>query len=166
MTGGETQPEGRNRIACLQSTEGKNPRKVPAMKCGRLSSIAVAFWMTASAALSAAGDHRAELCLIALTGEARSIESYSGRVVVLNFWATWCVPCREEMPMLSALQTRYGDRGVDVVGASADDATTRGQIEPFIEQKRISFPIWTGATAADMVRFGLSTALPATAIID
>ena len=131
-----------------------------------LKLIAVASCLTTGAVLFAAASDRAALSLTDLTGNPQNIESYSGRVVVLNFWATWCVPCREQMPMLSALQKRYAGRGVVVIGASADDASRRGRIEPFLQKHRISFPVWTGATAVDMERFGLSTALPATAIID
>ena len=101
-----------------------------------------------------------------LTDNPQTLQQYRGRVVVLNFWATWCVPCREEMPLLVDIQNRYSSRGVVVVGASADDETTRDQIKPFIDKLRINFPIWTGATTAQMERLGLGTALPATAIID
>ena len=128
--------------------------------------ITVASCLIAGATLSAAPIDRAALSLLDLAGEPQSIENYSGRVVVLNFWATWCGPCREEMPMLADLQKRYADRGVVVIGASVDDASTRAQIEPFLDKQGIAFPVWTGATAPDMERFGLSTALPATAIID
>src|SRR5688572_29194931 len=55
-----------------------------------------------------------------------------GQLVVLNFWATWCVPCREEMPMLSALQAAYQARGVLVIGVSVDDASTRGRVPAFV----------------------------------
>ena len=139
---------------------------IRARKDASLNLIAVAWCLITSAALSAATSDRVALSLTDLTGEFQNIESYSGRVVVLNFWATWCEPCREEMPMLSGLQERYADRGVVVVGASVDDDSTREQIEPFLDKQRISFPVWTGATAVDMQRFGLSTALPSTAIID
>ena len=136
------------------------------MKCASLTFIAVACWTIGAPVRLAATNDRAVLSLIDLTGEPRNIEAYSGRVVVLNFWATWCVPCREEMPMLSGIQEQYADRGIVVVGASADDSSTRARIEPFLEEREISFPVWTGATAVDMERFGLSMALPATAIID
>jgi thiol-disulfide isomerase/thioredoxin len=101
-----------------------------------------------------------------LKGNPQTLESYRGRIVVLNFWATWCVPCRAEMPLLADLKDRYAQRGVVVVGASTDDETTKDQIKPFIEKLGISFPIWTGATTGHMEQFGLGKALPATAILD
>ncbi len=131
-----------------------------------MTSVIVASFLITSAALSAASSDRAALSLPGLSGDQETIENYSGRVVVLNFWATWCLPCRDEMPLLADLQERYADRGVVVIGASTDDASTRGRIEAFLDEESISFPVWTGATAADMERFGLSTAVPATAIID
>ena len=95
-----------------------------------------------------------------------SLKGYRGRIVVLNFWATWCVPCREEMPIFVRARDNYQARGVEVIGASVDEAGTRDQIEPFIEEYGINFPIWLGASAKDMRRFGLGIALPATALID
>ena len=68
--------------------------------------------------------------------------------------------------MLDNLQQRYADRGVVFIGASTDDESTVGRIGPFLDKQGISFQVWSGATAHDMERFGLSTALPATAIID
>jgi thiol-disulfide isomerase/thioredoxin len=106
------------------------------------------------------------LSLPDLSGNSQTLEQYRGRVIVLNFWATWCVPCRAEMPLLVDIQDRYAARGVVVVGASADDESTKDQIKPFVEKLRITFPIWTGATIAQMEKFGVGAALPATAIID
>ena len=106
------------------------------------------------------------LSLPDVSGNLQTLEQYRGRVVVLNFWATWCVPCRAEMPLLVNIHNRYVPRGVVVVGASADDDTTKDQIKPFVEKLRITFPIWTGATTAHMENFELGAALPATAIID
>ena len=106
------------------------------------------------------------LVLESLSGGHGSLKDYRGQIVILNFWATWCVPCREEMPIFVRAREAYQARGVEVIGASADDASTRDQIEPFIEEYGISFPIWLGATVRDMERLGLGTALPATALID
>ena len=108
----------------------------------------------------------ATLVLQGLSGDRQSLENYRGRIVILNFWATWCVPCREEMPIFVRAREDYQARGVEIIAASADDANTRDQIEPFIEEYGIKFPIWLGATAKDMKRLGLGTALPATALID
>ena len=108
----------------------------------------------------------ATLALQGLAGDRQSLEHYRGRIVILNFWATWCVPCREEMPIFVRAREDYQARGVEVIGASVDDASTRDQIEPFIEEYGINFPIWLGATTKDMRRFGLGKALPATALID
>jgi thiol-disulfide isomerase/thioredoxin len=108
----------------------------------------------------------AKLSLPDLSGNPQSLDQYRGRVVVLNFWATWCIPCREEMPLLVDIQNRYANRGVVMIGASADDESTRAQIKPFIEKLRITFPIWTAATTEHMKALGLGEALPATAIVD
>ncbi len=55
-----------------------------------------------------------------LRGEQESLQHYRGRVVVLNFWATWCVPCRKEMPLFVHLRAKYESRGVEFIGASRD----------------------------------------------
>ena len=108
----------------------------------------------------------ATLALRGLSGDRQSLEHYRDRIVILNFWATWCVPCREEMPIFVRVREDYQARGVEIIGASADDASTRDQVEPFREEYGINFPIWLGATIKDMERLGLGTALPATALID
>lgn len=107
-----------------------------------------------------------ELKLKDLFGAEQNLSQYKGRIVVLNFWATYCVPCRAEMPDLAAIQNEYAALGVQVIGASADEATMRPKVLQFIKETRINFPVWTGATAADMSRFGLGSALPGTVIID
>jgi len=107
-----------------------------------------------------------DLTLKDLQGQQQSLARYRGKIVVLNFWATWCIPCREEMPILVDLQKRYGEQGVMVIGASADEQTTQKTIPSFIRKQRIEFPILIGATTTDMKRLGLGEALPATAIID
>jgi thiol-disulfide isomerase/thioredoxin len=106
-----------------------------------------------------------ELVLKDLFGAEQRLSALKGRLVVLNFWATYCVPCRKEMPDLAAIQNQYGALGVQVVGASTDVAEDRAKVSQFIRETKINFPIWTGATTADMVRFGLGAALPGTVVI-
>ncbi|MCA1614887.1 MAG: TlpA family protein disulfide reductase [Acidobacteria bacterium] len=98
-------------------------------------------------------------------GTAQSLSALKGRIVVLNFWATYCEPCRKEMPDLAAIQNEYAALGVQVVGASTDAAEDRAKVLQFVKETKVNFPVWTGATTADMLRFGLGAALPGTVII-
>jgi len=107
-----------------------------------------------------------ELKLKDLYGAEQSLAQYKGRIVILNFWATYCVPCRAEMPDLSAIQNEFAALGVQVIGASTDSGSDRAKVLQFIKDVKINFPIWLGATSADTLRFGVGTALPATVIID
>jgi thiol-disulfide isomerase/thioredoxin len=104
--------------------------------------------------------------LRSLQGEARSLADYRGKIVVLNFWATWCGPCREEMPLLEKLYREYKDRGVVVIGASLDAKATEARIAPFLEQHGLTFPVWKGAELAHVQEFTGANGVPATAIVD
>lgn len=106
-----------------------------------------------------------ELTLKDPFGTQQRLSALKGRIVVLNFWATYCVPCRREMPDLAAIQNEYAALGVQVVGASTDEAADRAKVLQFVKETKINFPIWTGATTADMMRFGLGAALPGTVVV-
>ena len=101
-----------------------------------------------------------------LEGHEQSLASYSGKIVVLNFWATWCVPCRHEMPMLNELAPKYADRGVVFVTASVDEAKTQHNIARFVEKSKITLPVWLGATSDTLKEFDLGEVIPATIIFD
>lgn len=128
--------------------------------------LAAAHQAPPHASEQATGEAPVELVLRGMDGAARRLGEYRGRIVVLNFWATWCVPCREEMPMLVRLQQEYESRGVVVIGPSADAPETQAKIVPFLHELQIEFPIWVGATTEHMQQLGLGAALPATAVID
>ncbi|MBC8031206.1 MAG: TlpA family protein disulfide reductase [Pyrinomonadaceae bacterium] len=98
-------------------------------------------------------------------GNTQGLTALKGRIVVLNFWATYCIPCRAEMPDLAAIQNEYAALGVQVVGASTDEAQDRAKVLQFVKETKVNFPIWMGATTADMMRFGLGGALPGTVVI-
>jgi peroxiredoxin len=106
-----------------------------------------------------------ELALKDLSGVEQRLSGYRGRIVVLNFWATYCVPCRKEMPDLAAIQNEYAALGVQVIGASADAVEEKAKVMRFIKETKLNFPVWLGASASDMQRFGLGSALPGTVII-
>lgn len=74
-------------------------------------------------------------------GARHSLARFQGRVVVLNFWATWCGPCRDEMPAFKRLQARWADRGVQFVGVSDEDPRKAAS---FGRELGINYPLWTG----------------------
>lgn len=106
-----------------------------------------------------------ELVLKDPFGGEQRLSAFKGRIVVLNFWATYCVPCRTEMPDLAAIQNEYAALGVQVIGASTDVAEDRAKVLQFVKETKVNFPIWVGATTADMIKFGLGAALPGTIVI-
>ena len=97
---------------------------------------------------------------------AVDLAPYRGKLVVLNFWATWCAPCQREMPLLLRVQEQYGPRGVQVVGASIDEPEDRRAVEKFVRDRGVRYPVSYGHTTEDMKPLGLATAIPATAIFD
>jgi thiol-disulfide isomerase/thioredoxin len=99
-------------------------------------------------------------------GRVQRLEDYRGKVVVLNFWATWCGPCAAEMPIFVDTQKRYGARGVQVLAASLDDDETKANIPAFMKKFKMSFPVLMGTTVDHLEQFGLGQALPATVFID
>ncbi len=101
-----------------------------------------------------------------LKGQRVRLREYRGKTVVLNFWATWCVPCREEMPMFVEIQKEYADKGVVFVAVSIDDRESRPKIPDFIAKFNISFPVWTGGSTMDLDDLKLGGGVPATAFID
>lgn len=108
----------------------------------------------------------AALALKDLFGADVNLTQFKGRFVVLNFWATWCEPCRKEMPDLAAIQNDYAATGVQVIGASADEISESAKVLKFTRDFKLNFPVWLGTTTADMERFGVGKVLPATVIIN
>lgn len=98
-------------------------------------------------------------------GNAADLETYRGKIIVLNFWATWCGPCKHEMPMLADAARTFASKNVIVIGVSIDDANTQPKVEPFVQKNKIDFPILVGAEPELLDSFGLGIAVPATAII-
>ena len=106
-----------------------------------------------------------ELALKDLSGAGRLLSAYRGRVVVLNFFATYCVPCRRELPSLVTFHDEYSGRDLQVIGVSAEGVGEGAKVRQFVKETRLNFPVWLGATADDMRRFGLRQMLPNTVII-
>ena len=98
-----------------------------------------------------------------LAGGVISTVALKGKVVFLNFWATWCGPCREEIPELIALQSRYKDKLV-IIGASEDEAPPE-QVAQFAKQAGINYPIIMSSAALED-EYGGVVALPTSFVID
>jgi len=77
-----------------------------------------------------------------LTGEQLELSDYRGKVVLLDFWATWCDPCREEMPRFVDLQNKYGSLGFQVIGVSMDDEP--GPVRDFCQRFKMNYPVVMG----------------------
>ena len=103
-----------------------------------------------------------------LGGKAITLENYSGKVLVINFWATWCPPCREEIPHFSRLYAQYKNRGVEFLGVSMDDGEldeVRDLGRKFGDQNRVEYLLALG-TPEVANDFGGIPSLPTTFVID
>ncbi len=97
-------------------------------------------------------------------GPARTLTDYRGEVVVLNIWATWCGPCREEMPSLQKLHERFRDEGLHVVAVSVDDPSGSGAIREFAQQYGLTFDLLHDLTGAIQRQYQ-TTGVPETLVI-
>jgi cytochrome c biogenesis protein CcmG/thiol:disulfide interchange protein DsbE len=97
-------------------------------------------------------------------GSQVRLSDYRGKVVVLNFWATWCGPCKAEIPWFKEFESKYKSSGIAVLGISMDDDGWKS-VRPFIAKTRINYPVMVGddATAS---KFGGIDSLPQTLLID
>ena len=102
---------------------------------------------------------------ISLTGDSVSLDQVRGRVVLLNVWATWCHPCREEIPILQALHERYAARGLELVGVSVDARGEEATIREFARDFEMTYPLWLDPDERVQSTF-LAIGVPATFLID
>ncbi len=116
-----------------------------------------------AAASTRIGAPAPDIALPMLSGEARTLADLRGQVVILNFWATWCGPCRAEMPALAEIQTQYTSRGVIVIGVNQrEDA---GSIRRYLDSIGVDFPIALDPTGESNRQYRV-LGLPTTYLID
>ena len=97
-------------------------------------------------------------------GHAVKLSDFRGKVVLLNFWATWCLPCRMEIPWFTEFQKTYGDRDFVALGVSMDEDGWTA-VRPYMEAAKVNYRVMIGNAGVTGL-FGGVTALPATLIID
>ncbi|RMH37292.1 MAG: hypothetical protein D6689_21105 [Deltaproteobacteria bacterium] len=100
-----------------------------------------------------------------LDGTPTTLADAGGRAVLVNVWATWCEPCRHELPVLAALQRRYGDAGLRVVAVSVDRQRTAGELRAFAERRELPFSVWHDPHEALATALGGQT-VPASFLFD
>lgn len=93
--------------------------------------------------LAQAGNKRSapEFSLLSTTGKKVSLSDFKGKVVIVDFWATWCPPCRKGIPDLVSLKKQYQDKGVEIIGISLDQEQTKDDVVPFIKNYGINYPV-------------------------
>lgn len=128
--------------------------------------LAVRIWPQVAAAIGATsgGATAPPVHLTTLAGEPISLENLRGRVVLLNFWATWCPPCRYEMPGFQKVYDAKRERGFVVLGVSLD-ATGRDGVANFLQERGITYPV-AMATGKIVNDFGGVNLLPTSFLID
>jgi thiol-disulfide isomerase/thioredoxin len=101
-----------------------------------------------------------------LDGQPRRLSGFRGKIVVVNFWATWCGPCQEELPRLSKMAGSYEGKPVRFVFISIDEPKNRARIPGALARLHVTLESWVGADLDTLDRFGLGEIVPGTVVLD
>src|SRR5512135_2959484 len=113
---------------------------------------------------AAAGKTAPDFELKDINGKVVKLSDFRGKAVVLNFWATWCPPCKVEIPWFEDLQNQYRDQGLEVVGVALDDSSDK-DIADFAKEMKMNYPVLLGKEETSDLYGGVE-ALPTTFYID
>jgi len=117
----------------------------------------------ATTQIAAAGKLAPSFAVPAIDGTKQTLSTYRGKIVVMNLWATWCPPCRSEMPDLEKLYETYRSRGLVVIGINQGESRQRAA--SFAQSLRIKYPIWLDSQQ-QYGRTYIALGLPTTVVID
>jgi len=139
---------------------------MPALNLRTAATAILGLALSVAAHSAAAEDKAPNLALRDLKGVQHKLEDYRGKPVVLNFWATWCVPCAAEMPLLNEMQKRYEGKVV-FIAASVDFDDVKPGVESFIKKHHgDALTVMLGAELDNLNDFGLKQLMPGTVFID
>ncbi len=134
-----------------------------ALKSLFLGTLLSAIGVAATASSSLTGQTAPDFALRSSEGSNLRLSEYRGEVVMINFWATWCGPCRQEMPLLDDLYTRYERVGFKLLGVNIDDDSRRAM--RMVEELGVSFPVLFDESK-DVSRLYQDEAMPVTVLVD
>ena len=99
-----------------------------------------------------------------MNGANVTLSDYKGKVILIDFWATWCGPCKIEIPWLVELQTKYGKDGLQALGVSVDDTVEK--LKPYVSELKMNYPVLQGLGHDDMQEaYGPLWGIPVTVVI-
>lgn len=101
-----------------------------------------------------------------LAGHQQKLAELRGTISVVSFWATWCAPCRDELPRLSRLAQQYSAQGVRFVAISIDEPKDHAKVAPYVAQQKLTMDVWLGGDTDMLARVGLGNIVPGTLILD
>ena len=135
------------------------------------AALGVIAWKSTSSSTSKSAPIAASPTPIATASVSHSLEEFRGRVVILDIWATWCGPCRMEIPDFIKLQDKYRDKGLEIVGVSIDPFDSRGgpgaaAVAPFMQQYKINYHVWTISSPAALAGYPMGQGIPTTYVLD
>ncbi len=136
------------------------------MKKTIISLLLLGFTLLAPLRSTAAAKTAPNLDAKDLAGQKQKLSALRGQIVVLSFWATWCAPCREELPRLSHLSESYAGKNVRFIAVSVDEPKDYKKIEPFLKTREIHLDAWFGVDVDILGKFGLGEIVPGTVILD
>ena len=107
-----------------------------------ISGYAYNLWRTSAAPDAASADAMLAATLPDLDGKPETLRQWRGKVLAINFWATWCAPCREEIPLFVKFQKKYGGQGLQFVGIAIDRPE---KVRPYAAELQMNFPVLIGS---------------------
>ena len=129
-----------------------------------ISALSIALLLSATFGFAAKNVRK--LSLHDLRGNKTHASDYQGKILVLNFWATWCGPCKEELPRLGTMAQQYADKNVSFLLVSIDETKRLSAVRAYVSQQNVTLPVWVGGTVDQLEELAGVNIVPATVLID